>query len=290
MARRITSGLPRPLDADPQKQRWYEAVAQAVRSLESRFLSMEGLADEFRRQGISTGGTTTTTNIINQGVDSLAVDACTIPPVPGGFVATGGLGIVILDWDNPFRYCSNHGETRVIRGTTDVFGDAIQIGTSVSTVYVDDTVTDDADFYYWIRWVTNDTVPSVGQPTDSAMVHTSVDPEEAIAALTEALENDPLATELSTPTDPLLVADRLARQRARIQLLLNNVIAGGQESRISVLDAGGFVAGETPNTFDGTTLTDAEAALDDYTDDAANAAWLAGYDDDATKYVVLEFD
>ena len=109
-------------------------------------MAMENLGAEFRRQGLSPVTAPTT-----DGVDSLAVDACTIPPVPGGFVATPGIGVAILDWDNPFRFCSNHGNTRVFRGTSDVFGDASQIGTSISTIYVDDTVGNDADYWYWLR-------------------------------------------------------------------------------------------------------------------------------------------
>ena len=123
------------------------------------------------------------------------------------------------------------------------------------------------------------------------MVHTAVDPEAAIAALTDAIENDPLVGELTDPDDVLVAFDRVQRVRTRALLLLNNAIAGGQESRIEVLEStGAYSLGETPNEFSGDTLAVAETALDDYTDDAANAVWLAGYDADGRQYVVLEYD
>ena len=288
MARRITSGLPTPLNADPSTRQFYESVAQAIRALEERFLPMENLAREIQRQGISTG----TTPVTPTGVDALSVDACTTPPVPSGFVATAGIGVAILDWDNPFRICSNHGSTRVFRGTSDVFGDASQIGTSSSTIYVDDTVADDTDYWYWIRWVTNDSVPSVGQPTEGVEVHTAVDSEAAISALNDAIQNDPLVNELTDPVDVLVDFDRVQRVRTRAMLLINNAVnsrvtaaraelagrVSTTEAEITALEAsiGGVTLGPEENVFEGATLAETEQALADY--GRAHPAWLERYD------------
>lgn len=292
MARRIRSGLPLPKNVDPATHRFYVGVAEALRSLEERFVT-DG---EFRRSRTGTGTTTTPSDAI----DSLAVTACSIPPVPQGFVATAGIGIVLLDWDNPFRYCSNHGLTRVYRGSTSVFGDAMQIGTSSSTVYVDENVLDDTDYWYWIRWVSGEAVPVVGPPTEAIMVHTATDPGEAIRELSRLIANDPLLADLNSPIDPLIVVERYSRERARVDLLISGLLSerieDGLESQIAALRSTvaslpqvvtGFSRGPAPNEFVGGTRAAAETARD--TQGSSDAAWLASYDGNDSQYIVLRY-
>ena len=241
--------------------------------------------------------------------DIFTVAPCSVPPVPSGFVATAGIGIVILDWDNPHRICGNHGLTKIYRGTSDVFGDADEIGSNTGIIHVDDSVADDTDYWYWARWVSNSSPPVEGQLTVAAMVHTAVDPEQAIAEISAEILNDPLIDEITSADDALVNFERVQRVRMRTMLLINNAVnsrmdyAGhgdrrwdSDHTRASHHSATSnerctFTLGETPNTFDGDTLADAEQALDAYTDDAANSPFGSQtYDGDATKYVVLEFD
>ena len=206
----------------------------------------------------------------------------------------------ILFWSNPFEHYQGHALTRVYRHTADEFNNAVQLGMSAGISYVDLQVEGDTTYYYWIRW--ESTGSELSNPSESLELTPAIDPAEAIEDLTEEIEDDPLTATLLEENN----ADTIQRIRERIGQLqaylidsirktaLDNAIVTLDDYGVTLADYGVtlglYEIGEAPNTFSGATLAAAETELDDYTDDSANATWLAGYDDDPLEYVILEYD
>lgn len=84
----------------------------------------------------------------------------TIPPNPTGLTATGVWSKVILTWDLPTY--DNHSRTEVYRGTDGIFGNAISIGVSSGSTYVDSTPQPGVTYYYWIVNVSLADISSAG--------------------------------------------------------------------------------------------------------------------------------
>ena len=120
-----------------------------------------------------------------------------LPPLPTGFEAWGGIGVVVLIWDNPHAIYANHGRARLYRHTADELNNAVPIGESVSMSYTDRQVDDNTTYYYWVRFESTSGV--LGPPTASATATTGIDPEKAIRTLAEVLEEAPYLQELYEP-------------------------------------------------------------------------------------------
>jgi uncharacterized protein YjbI with pentapeptide repeats len=89
---------------------------------------------------------------IPPGVPPLPLDFA-IPPTPEDLVATGAVGIIILDWDFPPEYTRlSHFE--LWRADVDALGSAVLIAQPFANLYSDD-VGMDATFYYWVRAVSD---------------------------------------------------------------------------------------------------------------------------------------
>lgn len=121
------------------------------------------------------------------------------PPALTGFEATGGYGIVFLNWDFPTD--PRHGLTEVWRSATNNIGTAVQIGTAAGSIYVD-VVQTSSTFYYWIRAVNkwDGSVKSAYTPdTTGGLPATSApDVPYLLDALTGAITSSELASSLST--------------------------------------------------------------------------------------------
>ena len=222
------SGLPIPRVEDATLQRWLEQASQTLRRLDGQVIDVMG-----RPSGGGTGGSTI---IVPGGPANLAVDACSVPPVPEGFEVFAGLGIVLLFWDNPFRYCSNHATTRVYRGTTDVFADATLLGSSTDIAYIDSAVEPGTTYYYWIRWVSTTSIEGI--PTSPAVEATpAVDPVDALNALDQALRNDALVQDLADFSDPFRALDRVASYRSTLAALLSSAFASNLLGRVGTAES-----------------------------------------------------
>lgn len=76
-----------------------------------------------------------------------------IPPTPENLVASGAVGVIILDWEFPFEY-SRLSHFEVWRSETDAIGDATLIAQPFGNVYSDE-VGLDGTYYYWVRAVSD---------------------------------------------------------------------------------------------------------------------------------------
>jgi len=76
------------------------------------------------------------------------------PPVPLGVMAEGIFGGVSLAWENPFTAYNVHAYAEIWRGESNDRGVATLIDSSRGTTFFDRlTDTDDAEYWYWIRFV-----------------------------------------------------------------------------------------------------------------------------------------
>lgn len=108
----------------------------------------------------------------------------TIPPRPTGVVATGGYSLITVFWDFPLY--GNHSQTEVWRYDANTIGDAILVGTSGGRSFVD-PVGESADYYYWVRHVSNSGIPGPFHATLGAHATTASDVSELLSVLTGAI-------------------------------------------------------------------------------------------------------
>ena len=189
--------VPTPRVENPSLQRFLNAIASRVnaRGMDS-LITNQDLVD-LRLAAPSTdprgpGGPVVRTVPLDPTLPTLA-----LPPLPTGFEAWGGIGVVVLVWDNPYAIYANHARARLYRHTADELNNAVPIGESVSMSYTDRQVDDDTTYYYWVRFET--TAGVLGPPTESATATTGTDPEKAIRTLAEVLEEAPYLQNLYEP-------------------------------------------------------------------------------------------
>ena len=151
------------------------------------------------------------------------------PPQPKGLDVLGGIGIVILSWENPFRIYRNHAHTEIWRNTAvEQLSGATKIGTAPYLVYADDDVIASTTYYYWIRYVSNTDVK--GDFSDSVNATTALDPEAVYSEIEDWLNQSPLLEALQSPIDRI---NKLPRLQALTVLSEIRAIAVG----ISALSA-----------------------------------------------------
>ena len=137
MARRPT-GLAAPRVSEAALQQWIQAVTLRLGSLDGEITDMaEAVA------GAQAG-----VEIITRAEEG--VSACLIAPQPQGVEGLGGIGIVMITWENPLRACSNFANATIYRNIIDDFITATMIGQSQWLSYVDAQVLDNTTYYYWV--------------------------------------------------------------------------------------------------------------------------------------------
>ena len=247
---RTVTGLTVPRTESAEMQRFFEQISQRMTALDGEIRQTAGEVDNVRR---STGGLMATSGLIPDGPPNLAT-----PPTPIGVEVLCGIGLCIVSWINPFRIYSNHALARVFRNTVDQFDTAAEIGTSEWLVYVDDDAMGQTDYWYWVQF--ESTTAVLGQPSDSVMARTAVDPEAVYEELRENLLSSPLAAVLNSDIAlPAAVTEEIRRISAIVALLA----AGAADSAADAADAANTLAG-TANTLAGTAndaVTQARADL-----------------------------
>lgn len=76
------------------------------------------------------------------------------PDVPTNVVATGGFGVIFIEWDDPLltRTIPFFAHAEIWRSSTDDLGTATLLATAVSSIY-SDKVGSGQTYYYWVRFV-----------------------------------------------------------------------------------------------------------------------------------------
>ena len=119
----------------------------------------------------------------------------TTPPTPTNVAADGGLGLVFLSWDTPtYR---GHSYAEVFRNNSDTIGSAQKIGTSASSMYVDN-VTDTVTRYYWVRFVNSSGVTGPFHAVNGVSGAGATDPGYMLSLLTGKITESQLYTSLGS--------------------------------------------------------------------------------------------
>ena len=309
MARQRPTGLPIPRVENAELQRFLELVA--VRLSDPDFGGGAGTGSSGTGTGTGTGTSPGTTD-----PDSgTTLPTPEVPPTPTGLDALGGIGIVFVTWNNPFRIYGNHSRTNIYRNIVDQFGTATKIGQSPYVMYTDDDVESDHTYFYWVTWT--NTLDVEGPPSVSVEVETATDPEEFYEKIQDWLLNSRLLADLRSPIvvpavefptwlvqefpewiliearqlavgTATLVQESAARARELANTAQEGVVALQETINSLTANEGGFVRGPPPNIFADNTRALAEAQRD--AQGTANAPWLAEYDGDSLKYITLHFD
>lgn len=121
----------------------------------------------------------------------------TIPPVVTGIVATGGYRNIFIEWDATTY--SNRAYSEVLRSSVDVVGDAVVIGQTTGTLYVD-AVGNSATYFYWVRNVSRSGIEGQMQ-TNGVSASTVADVEYMLDVLTGELTESQLYADLNSRID-----------------------------------------------------------------------------------------
>ena len=162
------------------------------------------------------GGVTETTQVADTRIGRGPFMAT--PPVPTGFRVRPGVGLVAVSWTNPWSLYRNHDLTRVYRGTTNVFADAMEIGVSRSVIYTDRLVTTGDLYYYWVQWqAKSGTTGPLAGPLE---ITVTADISTALDAIETEILNDPLTEDLLSPTDTTYLDPIVQLYRDTVEALL----------------------------------------------------------------------
>ena len=161
--------------------------------------------------------------IVSLTVPDVGKPAIVTPPMPLALETDSGIGKVALFWENPFSRYQNHRITRVYRAEANDITQAIEIGTSSSISYIDEDVTGDTTYWYWIRW--ESTALVLGPSSEAAEATPSESPATIIRRKSQEILGSPLAQELLSPVNTDLagnseVTRRILEKVAAVRALL----------------------------------------------------------------------
>jgi len=155
--------------------------------------------------------------VTNQSVTSLVTSAISsggstethTPPQAVGVIATGGFAKIIIEWDSPvFSYLAY---TEIWRSLGTDVSAASLVGTTNANLFADlpPALSESVSYNYWIRHVSNDSVPQLGPFSTMASAATANDPEYLLDNLLGQLGyaqfssgNFPIRTVAVLPTLP----------------------------------------------------------------------------------------
>ena len=176
MAEIKLKAIPSPSNLPPEIQAFAGPVKEAIDVLLGRVGSGADAAITRRSAGKIVGGST----IINAGTPSSGgyIPDLTPPPAPTGLVATPGFSVINLEWnDSPYSAGHGHSHTVIYRSSDSLRGNAVQIGMTPGTIYVDAVGSSAGPFFYWIRYVTRDGVMGPWNSAEGVSGTTAQDPE-----------------------------------------------------------------------------------------------------------------
>ena len=134
----------------------------------------------------------------------------TQPPAPTGLTAIGAMTTIFVEWNNPGY--SYHGYTEVWRADSNVLGNAVLLGTSLGTIYIDEPGAT-ASKYYWVRFVSKWNIIGPYNDTDGTLATTGADINYLLEVLEGQITQTQLDASLSAEIDQI---DTLALEVATL--------------------------------------------------------------------------
>ena len=211
----LVPGIPPiPKDASPELRAYLTALGEALqvrlgrrgdprdRAVTLRELVDSGLAKELKTQQFDPNNYVAS----NLGFETNTAPNLAVPPAPAGLSGSAAFQTVILTWnsskDPSFLY-SNHSLTEIYRHTSDVIGDAEFVGSTPAAIFADDTVSSGTTYYYWVRYISTDSIKGPFNATSGVSVAaTNVDAITTTMISDDAITTPKLATN-SVTTDAL---------------------------------------------------------------------------------------
>lgn len=95
----------------------------------------------------------------------------TQPVTPSNLTGTAGFSAIYLSWTGAGY--KNPAYTEVWRSATNVLGNAVMIGTTISNSYADAITSTSSSYYYWIRFVSEANVKGPYNSTSGTLVSTT---------------------------------------------------------------------------------------------------------------------
>ncbi len=160
----------------------------------------------------------------------------TPPAAPRNVTASGGIGVVILQWDTPaYR---NHSYAEVWRAETNSLGNAVLLGTTDTRFYTD-AVGAGVTRYYWVRFVSLANVTGPYQGVNGIQGTTGQDPAYLIELLQGQITAQELDSALTSRIDlidaPASTANSVAARIAAEAALRVQAINTEQAARTSAI-------------------------------------------------------
>ena len=121
------------------------------------------------------------------------------PPVVNGLETHVSLSAVMITWEFPVY--GNHSVVQVFRSADNNTANAVLIGSSTHTMYVDSNIVWDSDYFYWVKAVSSEGLIGAFNAVDGIQAHTSMGPDHVLAVLNGALDRSQLAQALITELD-----------------------------------------------------------------------------------------
>jgi hypothetical protein len=246
----LVPGIPPiPKDASPELRAYLTALGEALqvrlgrrgdprdRAVTLRELVDSGLAKELKTKQFDPNNYVAS----NLGFETNTAPNLAVPPAPAGLSGSAAFQTVILTWnsgnDPAFLY-SNHSLTEIYRHTSDTIGDAVFLGSTPAAIFADDTVSSGTTYYYWVKYVSTDSIKGPFNATSGVSVAaTNVNAITNTMISDDAITTPKLATN-SVTTDALsagsVTADKAILADAAV---VNAKIADAAISRAKIQNA-----------------------------------------------------
>ncbi len=246
----LVPGIPPiPKDASPELRAYLTALGEALqvrlgrrgdprdRAVTLRELVDSGLAKELKTQQFDPNNYVAS----NLGFETNTAPNLAVPPAPAGLSGSAAFQTVILTWnsakDPSFLY-SNHSLTEIYRHTSDAIGDAVFVGSTPAAIFADDTVSSGNTYYYWVRYVSTDSIKGPFNATSGvAVAATDVNAITTTMISDDAITTPKLAT--NSVTTNVLAAGAITADKAIVAdaAIVEANIATAAISRAKIADA-----------------------------------------------------
>lgn len=123
------------------------------------------------------------------------------PPVATGLEVTGLFTMILVRWDNANRAYRAHSLTEIWRATEDDRAKAVIVGQTIDSIFSDVNVVYGQDYYYWIRWVSENGEAGMWNGVEGTLGKLSEDPSDIVARLQGEITESHLYKKLNDRID-----------------------------------------------------------------------------------------
>jgi len=123
------------------------------------------------------------------------------PPTATGLEVTGLFTMILVRWDNANRAYRSHSLTEVWRAPEDDRAKAVMVGQTIDSIFSDVNVVYGQDYYYWIRWMSENGETGMWNNVKGTVGRLSEDPADIVARLQGEIRESHLYKKLNDRID-----------------------------------------------------------------------------------------